>query len=334
IFRDVTDARRTEQALRETEQRFARFMQHLPGLAWIKSADGRYLFVNDAAEKIFGLPRAELYGKTDRELFPDEAAAQFQENDRRAAESATGHQAVETLKHEDGVVHHSIVSKFPIPGPDGAAALIGGMAIDITDRIRAEEALHEADRRKDEFLATLAHELRNPLAPISNSLQWLRLRGALPADSAEALAVMERQTKQMVRIVEDLLDVNRITRGRLELRKERIELAECIRAAVETSRPAIDALGHELTVALPDRPVYLDGDLVRLGQAFSNLLYNSAKYTEPGGRIELEATSQAAEVAVSVRDNGIGIAAEALPQIFDMFQQGEGALKRSQGGLG
>ncbi|HEX5500143.1 MAG TPA: ATP-binding protein, partial [Thermomicrobiales bacterium] len=123
-------------------------------------------------------------------------------------------------------------------------------------------------------------------------------------------------------------------RGHLELRKERIELADVVRGAVETSRPAIDALGHELTVALPEHPLYLDGDLVRLGQAFSNLLYNSAKYTEPGGRIRLEAQPQGAEVAVAVRDNGIGIAADALPRIFDMFRQGEGALARSQGGLG
>ena len=330
----LAEQRRAEQALRETEQRFARFMQHLPGLAWIKDVEGRYVYANDAAEKAFRTPREQLYGKTDLEVFPLETAAQFQANDRRALEAAGAEQAIETLEHPDGIVHHSIVNKFPIPGPDGKSALIGGMAIDITDRIRAEEALKEADRRKDEFLATLAHELRNPLAPISNSLQMLRVRRAPNDDSADALSVIERQVRQMVRIVDDLLDVNRITRGRLELRKDRVELADVIRSAVETSRPAIDARRHDLEVRLPERPIYLDGDLTRLAQAFSNLLNNSAKYTPPGGRIEIEASDGAGEALVAVRDNGIGIAADALPHVFEMFRQAEDSREQSQGGLG
>ena len=330
----LAEQRRAEQALRDTEQRFARFMQHLPGLAWIKDIDGRYVYANDAAEKAFCTPREELYGKTDLEVFPPETAAQFQANDRRALDAAGGEQAIETLEHSDGIVHHSIVNKFPIPGPDGASALIGGMAIDITDRIRAEEALKEADRRKDEFLATLAHELRNPLAPISNSLQMLKVRRAPNDNSTDALAIIERQVRQMVRIVDDLLDVNRITRGRLELRKDRIALADVIRSAIETSRPAIEAREHELTVRLPERPAYLDGDLTRLGQAFSNLLNNSAKYTPPRGRIEIEASDGAGEAVIVVRDNGAGIAADALPHVFEMFRQGEASRENSQGGLG
>ena len=330
----LAEQRRAEQALRDTEQRFARFMQHLPGLAWIKDIDGRYVYANDAAEKAFCTPREELYGKTDLEVFPPETAAQFQANDRRALDAAGGEQAIETLEHSDGIVHHSIVNKFPIPGPDGESALIGGMAIDITDRIRAEEALKEADRRKDEFLATLAHELRNPLAPISNSLQMLKVRRAPNDNSTDALAIIERQVRQMVRIVDDLLDVNRITRGRLELRKDRIALADVIRSAIETSRPAIESRSHELSVRLPERPVYLDGDLTRLGQAFSNLLNNSAKYTPTRGRIEIEASDGAGEAVIVVRDNGAGIAADALPHVFEMFRQGEGSRENSQGGLG
>ncbi|HVW38838.1 MAG TPA: ATP-binding protein [Pirellulales bacterium] len=321
-------------ALGESEQRFARFMQHLPGLAWIKDGEGRYVYVNDAAEKAFRTPRADLYGKTDREIFSRETAELFQQNDRRALLSATGEQTIEKLEHADGAVHHSIVSKFPIPGAAGENALIGGMAIDITDRIRAEEALRDADRRKDEFLATLAHELRNPLAPISNSLQVLRMQGALSDDSAAAHAIIERQVRQMVRIVDDLLDVSRITRGRLELRQERIELADAVRSAIETSRPAVDGRGHELVVDLPEQPIYLEGDLTRLGQAFSNLLNNSARYTPPGGRITIEAKAAAEQVVVAVRDNGVGISAESLPYVFEMFRQGDGALERSQGGLG
>jgi PAS domain S-box-containing protein len=161
--------------LRESEQRFARFMQHLPGLAWVKDLQGRYVFANDAALKAFSRTHAELHGKTDDEIFSAECAACFRANDARALGSATGVRVVETLPHPDGVLHYSVVSKFPIPGPDGAAALIGGMAIDITDRIEIENTLKEADRRKDEFLAMLAHELRNPLAPIRNALYVLRL---------------------------------------------------------------------------------------------------------------------------------------------------------------
>ena len=139
IFRDVTEQRRTDQVLRDSEQRFTRFMDHLPGLAWIKDLQGRYVYTNDAAVTAFKIPRAELYGKTDEEVFLPETAAQFRENDRRALGSGTGVQVIETLEDEDGILRHSIVSKFPIAGPDGRAALVGGMAIDVTDRLRAEE---------------------------------------------------------------------------------------------------------------------------------------------------------------------------------------------------
>src|SRR5262249_14461082 len=149
----VTNQRRAEQALRDSEQRFARFMQHLPGLAWIKDLDGRYVYANDATERAFGIPRTEFYGKTDADIFPPETAGQFQENDRQALASGTSIQVIELLRHDDQRFHHSLVSKFPILAADGKPLGVGGMAIDITDRLRAEEALKEADRRKDEFLA-------------------------------------------------------------------------------------------------------------------------------------------------------------------------------------
>jgi PAS domain S-box-containing protein len=335
VVRDITDRRLAEEFLRESEQRFAGFMQHLPGLAWIKDAQGRYVYANDAAEKVFRLRRADLYGKTDDEVFPPATAAQFKENDRRALTSGTaGVTVVEALEHEDGIVHYSIVSKFPIPGVGNRGALVGGTAIDITDRLRAEEALRQADQRKDEFLAMLAHELRNPLAPMRNAVQILRTPGANGGVAEQARAMIERQVQHLTRLVDDLLDVSRIMRGKVELRKQRVNLAEVVARAVETARPAIDAHEQHLEVGLPAGPVWLEADPVRLEQVLANLLHNSAKYTDPAGRIELTAQEEDGTVVVRVRDTGVGITAEMLPRIFDLFVQGDHSIARSQGGLG
>lgn len=320
--------------LRESEQRFARFMQHLPGLAWIKDVRGRYVYANDAALRAFRTSRADLYGKTDREVFPAETAAQFMEHDRQALSSEAGVQVIEMLQHDDGVLHHSLVSKFPIPGSDGKTGLVGGMAIDITDRLRAEEALKEADRHKDEFLATLAHELRNPLAPIRNALQILKLPEASRASLEQAKDMMDRQVGQLIRLVDDLLDVSRIMLDKIESRRERVELAAVVARAVETAQPVIDARGHKLTVALPAQPVWLEADPIRLAQVISNLLNNAAKYTERGGRIMLAAESEGAEVVVRVTDTGMGIEPAKLSRIFDLFVQGDESHGRSQGGIG
>ncbi len=717
---DVTERRAAVEALRVSEARFARFMQHLPGLAWVKDAQGRYVYANDAASKTFGKPPEELYGRTDEEVFPPATAAQFRENDHKALAGGAGVRVVETLQQEDGVLHHSLVSKFPIPGTGGGTALVGGMAIDITEevrtravlqeseerfratfdqaavgiahvgpdgrwlrvnrklcdilgyapdelmgltfqdvthpddleadlaqvrrlaagevgtyslekryvrkdrspvwanltvslvrtpegqpkyfisvvedvtekrrvqdalrdseqrlrslsdnlpqgavyqvlgdregrrnflyisagverlfgvtpaeavadagslyglvheedrarvaaaeqvalrggtpfdcefrsrtrsgglvwvharsaprplptgqavwegivmdvtarkaaeresevsrgrldlvvnsvdvglwycdlpfdrlawnakvkehfglppdagvtigtfydrlhpddrertreaiersirdrtpydveyrtagldgrerwvraigrafyapsgepasfdgvtvdvteRVRQEQALKDADRRKDEFLATLAHELRNPLAPLRNGLQVMKLAAGDAGAVEQARTMMERQLGQMVHLIDDLLDVSRISRGKLTLRKERVALAAVVQSAVEGSRPLIEASAHRLAVALPPDPVWLEADPTRLAQVFSNLLTNAAKYTDRGGHIALTAERQGDDVVVSVRDTGIGIAPEHLPRLFEMFSQVDTALERSQGGLG
>jgi PAS domain S-box-containing protein len=618
------ERRQAEEALRDSEQRFARFMQHLPGLAWIKDARGRYVYANDAALKVFRAPQAELYGKTDEEVFPPDVAVQFKENDLKARAGGAGVQVIETLEHADGVVHHSLVSKFPIPGPDDQAALVGGMAIDVTDRMQgeerlrqseekfrrivetanegiwtldaearvtfvnrrmaemlgyqpeqlqgrlqwdflfdedqpgarqlferrragvseqadvrfrhkdgwevwtlmaarpvtdpqgrflgaldmftdvtqrreaeeavrsllriserlnstldvealldllvqeaiqlvgaesgvsglytpegvvchryfrggealpleycwpplhglpgwlivhkvpyltndaltdtqivhelcvrfgvqsalstpilsahrevigffeihnkrggftpadqerlvavseaaaiaiqnalayrklqqAQEALREADRRKDEFLAVLAHELRNPLAPVRNALQILKLPGANAAVIEQARQMMERQVQHLVRLVDDLLDVSRLMRGKVELRPEPVELVTVVARAVETSQPLIDAEGHELLVSLPPEPLWLNGDLVRLAQVVSNLLNNAARYTDRGGKIWLTGHREEGQLVIRVRDTGCGIAPEMLGRIFDMFLQADRRTKNAQGGMG
>jgi signal transduction histidine kinase len=202
------------------------------------------------------------------------------------------------------------------------------------ERLRLVEQLKEADRRKDEFLATLAHEMRNSLSPVHNAVQILRLKGADTPDLCWGRDVIERQVKQMTRLIDDLLDISRITRDKLELRKERVELAEVVTAAVETSRPLIEECGHQLTVKLPPEPIYLYADQMRLAQVYMNLLTNAAKYTDRGGHIWLTAERDGSDVLVRVKDTGVGIPAEKLPRLFEMFFQIDQSVERSHGGLG
>ena len=204
----------------------------------------------------------------------------------------------------------------------------------VDSQLELSRLRRDADRRKDEFLAMLAHELRNPLAPIRNCLHVLRATGGAGQGTERLLDMMQRQVNHMVRLVDDLLEVSRITRGKIELRKERVELAAVVRSAVETSQPLIEAARHELTVALPAEPLILDADPVRLAQVLANLLNNAAKYTPEGGRIWLAARHEGPEAVVSVRDTGAGMPAEMLPKVFDLFMQGDRTYSRSQGGLG
>lgn len=201
------------------------------------------------------------------------------------------------------------------------------------ENARLNAALRDQDRRKDEFLALLAHELRNPLAPLRNGLEVLRLSEDATI-RGRSQAMMDRQLGHMVRLIDDLLDISRINRDKLDLRRARVALADVVRNAIETARPVLDAARHALVVSLPPGPVELDADETRLAQVFSNLLTNSAKYTDPGGRIELSARREHDRVVVAVRDSGIGIPASALPGVFDMFSQVDGSIERSRGGLG
>jgi signal transduction histidine kinase/ActR/RegA family two-component response regulator len=197
-----------------------------------------------------------------------------------------------------------------------------------------EEALRETDRRKDEFLAMLAHEIRNPLAPIRTAVQLLRLKELPEAQRTNARDVIERQIEHLVRIIDDLLDVARITRGTITLQPARVDLAEVVARAVETSRPLIDSRRHELVVMLPDEPLNVFGDLTRLSQVLANLLNNAAKYTDPPGRIHVRVERDGGEAVLRVQDNGIGISREMLSRVFDLFAQADRTLERSSGGLG
>ncbi|HET7844564.1 MAG TPA: ATP-binding protein, partial [Xanthomonadales bacterium] len=223
---------------------------------------------------------------------------------------------------------------------EGRPVRFDGVTVDVTTQRLGElrlgcllEELREHDRRKDEFLATLAHELRNPLAPIRTGLDVLELA----PDGERALRVremMRRQVGHLVRMVDDLLDVSRITRGKISLRMERLDLRTAVECAVDATRPLVDANRHELELQLPDVPLPVDGDATRLAQVVSNLLNNAAKYTPTGGRIVLQASSEHGDAVVRVTDSGIGIPAEVLPRVFDMFMQVDDSLDRAQGGLG
>jgi len=195
------------------------------------------------------------------------------------------------------------------------------------------EELREGDRRKDEFLATLAHELRNPLAPMNNVVAVLK-RAPNESVRGDALSMLERQLKQMVRLIDDLLDISRITKGKLELRSARVDLAAILRAVAESARAAIDEAGHTLVLSLPFEPVILQADEARLSQVFANLVNNATKYSEPGGYIEVTLETTARAATVRVRDAGIGIAPEMLPRVFDMFAQADYSVERARGGLG
>jgi PAS domain S-box-containing protein len=211
---------------------------------------------------------------------------------------------------------------------------IVGICLDVTERRQAEEALKDVNRRKDEFLAMLAHELRNPLAPIRNAAQLLNVHSSGKPEIEWARAVIERQTKHLARLVDGLLDVSRMVSGQITLKKKPVELAEVVNDAVETSRPLIRLRKHHLTVQLPEQQVLLEADLTRLSQVISNLLNNAAKYTDDGGQIRLDAAVDNGVVTIRVRDTGLGIEPQLLPHIFDLFTQAERTPDRSEGGLG
>lgn len=299
-----------------------------------KTLDGVITSWNGGAVRLFGYTPAEAIGKNICLIIPPDRL--HEERDilarLRRGERIEHFETIRVAK--DG--RKLDISLTVSPVRDGGGRIIGAskVARDITDRKHVEEALREADRRKDEFLALLAHELRNPLAPLRNGIEVLRLIDSDPQARVRAHEMMERQLNHMIRIVDDLLDVSRITLGKLELRRARVRLADIIRCAVEAAQPLIEGAGHVFEVSLPSDPVILDADLTRLAQMFSNLFTNSAKYTPRGGLIRVHANRQGHEVVVHVQDNGIGIPAEGLPRIFDMFSQIDRSNERSNGGLG
>ena len=299
-----------------------------------KTLEGRILTWNAGAERLFGYSAAEAIGQSITLLIPaerhDEESALF--GRIRRGERTEHFETVRVAK--DGRRIDVSLTVSPVRNASGEIIGASKVARDITQRKEAEAALREADRRKNEFLAILAHELRNPLAPIRNSLHILRMSAGSDPSTATVSEIMERQVNHMVRLVDDLLEISRITGGKIELRKELVELAAIVRGAVETSWPLIEDAHHQLALSIPPEPLTLEADAVRLTQVIANLLNNAAKYTNAGGQIWLTVRREGENAAVSVRDNGMGIPADMLPYVFDLFTQVNRSFDRAQGGLG
>ncbi|MFO0880851.1 MAG: MASE1 domain-containing protein [Gemmataceae bacterium] len=328
--------RRVEErtsSLRESEERLRLFIRHAPASIAMFDRQMRYLVVSRRWVSDFSLQDIDLMGRSHYEVFPDIPEA-WKEAHRRGLAGEALASSCDRFDRASGLTHWV---KWEILPWWTATGEVGGILIaseDITLARRSETALREANHRRNEFLATLAHELRNPLAPVRNALQILHLKSPPTPELQWARDVIDRQVQAMTHLIDDLMNLNRISRGQIELRRERLELVKVVQGAVETSRPLIEEMGHSLTVDLPDRPVVVDADLTRLAQVFLNLLNNAAKYTNRAGRLRLRGEVQGSDVVVSVKDNGIGIPPEKLDGIFEMFSQVESAQSRSRGGLG
>jgi len=283
-------------------------------------------YINGAGEKLLGRRRDDVVGKKWHEVFPHAVGNPVDAMYQRVM-SGRQPERMEYFYPHYGQWFE--IAASPVQS--------GGVAVyfrHISDRVQALEALREADRRKDEFLAMLAHELRNPLAPIRNGVQLLRLGDGVADLRNQTVDMIDRQTMQLVRLVDDLLDVSRITSGKMALQKAAVELSTVIAAAIETCRPAIEGARHALTVDLPQESLLVHADFVRLAQVVSNLLNNAARYTSEGGRLQLAVRREGRDAVISLADNGIGIAPEVLPRVFEMFMQGGRDPRGAQGGLG
>jgi PAS domain S-box-containing protein len=338
VFRDVTERRRAEDALRRSERELAEFFENANvGLHWV-GPDGIILRANQAELDLLGYSREEYVGRHIAEFHVDQPEIDKILDCLLRAENL--HEYPARMRCKDGSIRDVLVNSSGF-FENGEFIHSRCFTHDITDRKRAEQKLTDANRRKDEFLATLSHELRNPLAPIRNAVQILKTISPATPTLEWCRDLIDNQVVQMARLMEDLLDLTLITHNSLELRKQPADLGAVIEGAIETSRPLIEAGRHQLTVNLPQQKMMLDGDPARLMQVFANLLNNAAKYTEPDGQIHVKAELDPRaeqevlqEVVVSIKDSGIGIAPELMLHLFEMFFQADRSKERHYGGLG
>jgi PAS domain S-box-containing protein len=333
----MTEPHEADERLRENpEEQYRLLTENVKDFAiFLLDTHGQVATWNTGAERILGYKEAEIIGQPYSLIFPPQDIVRQQpEYELKVARDKGRSEDERWHVRKDGSQFWASGVVTPLWDEQGKLRGYAKVMRDITARKKAETELAEANRHKDEFLAMLGHELRNPLAPIANSLEVLRLEPAVSPNGQQAVGMIERQAKHVTRLVDDLLDVSRITRGKIHLRKERVELRTIINHAVETTRHLMESRRHELTVSLPAESVWLEADPARMEQVVDNLLSNAAKYTEPCGHIWLTAERQGPEAIIRVKDTGIGILPEMLPRVFDLFVQADRALDRAQGGLG
>ncbi|HEX7230712.1 MAG TPA: PAS domain S-box protein, partial [Candidatus Binatia bacterium] len=330
VFRDITESRRAER----TRSTLAAIVESSDDAIVSKDLNGRIMTWNTGAERLFGYRDTEAVGQPITIIIPPDRIHEEAEILRRIRNGDRVDHYETVRRRKDGSPVEISLTISPVRAADGTIIGASKIARDITERRVMERQLREADRQKDNFIAILAHELRNPISPIQNAVKILQLERPNDHELLEYCDLIETETMQINRLLGDLLDSSRITQGKLSLRKERINLIAAVNRAIEASRSAVGEAGHNLTVDLLTQPLIVEADPMRLTQVFSNLLNNAAKFTESKGHIRVIAERESNHAVVRIKDTGIGIAPELLPRIFDMFVQGETVTERSHGGLG
>jgi PAS domain S-box-containing protein len=361
VTRDLTERKMAEEVLRQSEEQFRLLIESVKDYAIIVlDPDGHVVSWNAGAERTMGYPASEIVGQHFSKFYPPEdVAAGKTTRELRTARNEGRVEDEGWRIRKDGTRFWADTVISALQDETGRYRGFAKVTRDVTERMQAAESLRQAhddlerrvaertadltaanerlrdaDRRKTEFLAMLAHELRNPLAPVRNALQILRMCDTDPNTAEWARAMIERQVRHLAGLVDDLLDASRLTRGLVRLQKERVELGHLIHTVVEDRRRLLEDAGLELTSETPPAPVWVLGDATRLTQVFSNLLDNAAKFTDRGGRVSLCLTVAGRQAKVIVQDTGVGITEEMLPRLFDIFAQADRSLERSRGGLG
>jgi PAS domain S-box-containing protein len=334
VFDNVTEQKRAEDALRQSEERLRALADSMPQLAWTARADGYITWYNRRWYEYTGTTPEQMEGWGWQSVHDPATLPDVVRRWRESIATSTPFDMEFPLRGADGRFRRFLTRVFPLKDHDGQVLQWFGTNTDVTALVEAQESLQETARRKDEFLGMLSHELRNPLAPIRNSVYILERADPTGEPAARARAVIQRQTEHLTHLVDDLLDVTRIARGKIELRRQRVDLRDVVRRATEDFRSGMEDRGIAFHAAFPEEKLWADADPTRVTQVVGNLLHNAAKFTSRGGEVALALRAIDGEAELSVRDTGAGIDPALIPHVFDAFVQGERTLARTEGGLG